>query len=41
MPIAKLGMLFMKKLAKCSAATTINASGRLASSLRRMSSNAA
>ena len=27
MPIAKLGMLFMKKLAKCSAATTTSASG--------------
>src|SRR5882762_10854433 len=28
MPIAKDGMLFMKKLAKCSAATMINTSGR-------------
>ena len=27
MPIAKAGMLFMKKLAKCSAATTTSASG--------------
>ena len=34
MPMAKAGMLFMKKLAKCSAATTISASGRVA----RMSS---
>ncbi len=34
MPMAKTGMLFMKKLAKCSAATTISASGRVA----RMSS---
>jgi hypothetical protein len=28
MPMAKAGMLFMKKLAKCSAATAISASGR-------------
>ena len=34
MPMAKAGMLFMKKLAKCSAATTISASGLVA----RMSS---
>ena len=30
MPTAKEGILFMKKLAKCSAATTISASGRTA-----------
>ncbi len=33
MPIAKLGMLFMKKFAKCSAATMIRASGLLATKL--------
>jgi hypothetical protein len=32
-------MLFMKKFAKCSAATTINASGFAASSLCRISSS--
>ena len=36
MPMAKLGMLFMKKLAKCSAATTTSASGCAATSCSRM-----
>jgi len=41
MPIAKAGMLFRKKLAKCSAAITMSASGRAASSARRSRSIAA
>jgi hypothetical protein len=40
-PMQKAGMLFMKKLAKCSAAMTTRASGRAASSARRMRSSAA
>src|SRR5579872_4113704 len=41
MPIAKAGMLFMKKFAKCSAATTTSASGRAASIAMRSRSIAA
>ncbi len=41
MPTAKLGMLSMKKLAKCSAAITTRASGRAASSRSRSASSAA